>query len=196
MARMTLTREMFIPTNKPNLQVVEFADLGLVAYLYDHEKTGRPVVKAFSGRKAAADFWYVYSTEEKRSAKIAEWVACHQQRANLKQQRKVERAAPHSLKIGDILIDQWGYSMSLVDFYKVVATTKNGLTLQRIGSKPDANREPSNEQGFYGYVVADDTITTGEPFKVRCGSNNSPKVQGHSYAHQWSGEAAYFNWLD
>jgi len=193
---MTLNREFYIPTDKPNLEQVEATELGLVFYTYDHETTGRPVVKAFHGKKAKPIYWEVYLTAEKRAARIAGTVEAYRQDADRKAARKAERAAPHTYKVGDILVSNWGYSMSLNSFYKVVATTPNGLTLQPLGSKLDPERAASSEPGFYGYEVADETAVKGTPFKVRCGADNRPKVSSHAWAHAWDGKGQYYNKLD
>lgn len=38
-------------------------------------------------------------------------------------------------KVGQIINDVWGYSMTLVDFYKIVRETEKSVWIQKVGSK-------------------------------------------------------------
>lgn len=188
--KMTLGREFYVPTNKPNLERHEDTELGLEFYLYDHEATGRPVIKAFSGKKAKADFWEIHLNVEKRAERLERWIAAHRAKAETKAARTAERRAPHSFVVGDIIACAWGYSMSLASFYKVIAVTPNGLTLQEIGQQ--------TAEGTFdaGRVIPDEAETKGQPFKVRCGADNRPKVMSHAWGYKWDGNSIYVNRWD
>ena len=64
-----------------------------------------------------------------------------------------------SLKVGTILVSSWGYSMTIVDFYKVKAIKGSRVTLVELNSE-----YPRNDAGSISgsYVVAGDK-ECGEP---------------------------------
>ena len=58
--------------------------------------------------------------------------------------------------IGTILANEWGYSMQLVDFYKVIKETDKTLLVERIGLKETSS-------GYMcGYAIPDEN---GRPYK-------------------------------
>lgn len=102
----------------------------------------------------------------------------------------------HTLKVGDILCSQWGYSMSLVGWYQVVATTPKMVTVHEIHSKivdgdgargtsipvPNAFIIPS-----YGWQQAE--------FNRRV-IDGYVKINSSEYAKLWDGEPKYHDHWD
>lgn len=44
------------------------------------------------------------------------------------------KTAPHTLAVGDILYSSWGYSMTIVNWYQVIAVTPKMVTVAEIHS--------------------------------------------------------------
>ena len=45
------------------------------------------------------------------------------------------KTAPHTLAVGDILYSSWGYSMTIVNWYQVIAVTPKMVTVAEIRSR-------------------------------------------------------------
>lgn len=45
------------------------------------------------------------------------------------------KTAPHTLAVGDILYSSWGYDMTIVNWYQVVAVTPKMVTVAEIRSR-------------------------------------------------------------
>lgn len=99
-----------------------------------------------------------------------------------------------SIKVGDILVCSWGYSMTLVDFYKVVKTTPKTAYLSKMGSK-------TVEQDAYGMssrVMPGEVISSEKPLMRRIQKSNYNgelycKITDYQYARKWDGKSKYFN---
>ncbi len=186
--RMTLTREMFIPTVAMFPDMVEIRDdqSSAVVYTYTNAK-GQPVMKAFDGRKAKPTAFYRYNTVAERDKASNLFVQGIRGREQAVLNRRAESRAPHSLKVGDIMYCSWGHSMTLCDFYEVVAITPHGATVEQIGSKVVKG------DAHAGNVVADATVRTGKISRHRVGADNIVKIESFAHAHLDDGRSHYVN---
>lgn len=183
--KMTLTREFYAKTG-----ATEIKDDQSSAIVYAYEEHGKFYLQGFSGRKAKPDFHFWYRNEAERTQKQERFFAGHRAAEQAKATRAAERKAPHTLKVGNILVASWGYSMTLVDFYEVVAVTAHGATLEMVGSTV-----VDGDAGYSGRVIANPEQRTGKMTKVRVPADNSPKV-GNTWARPWDGSSQYFNRVD
>lgn len=117
-----------------------------------------------------------------------------QRRAAKLEQEAKERLANEAitLKVGDVVVEQWGYSMCLVNFYKVIALNgKTMVTLQEL----EAERVTGD--GWQGQMQPSDTLrATQAPFKRRVtrSYDGRPvvKVRSHSRAYPHEAGKTYF----
>lgn len=107
---------------------------------------------------------------------------------------------PSTPKVGDILYSSWGYSMTIVDFYKVIKMTASGksITLQRMQSET-----VDGDAGYEGYVMPSrHENKTEQPLKNkrispnRDGDGYSVKINSSAHAYKWDGKKKYFNRMD
>jgi len=104
------------------------------------------------------------------------------------------------LKEGDILCSSWGYSMKLVDFYKVLSSSKSFVKLAHLA---DYNSK-QDEYGQAGYKmpkvdqVEPDSNVDGRRFKVHFTDENKPYVSINNYerAYVWNGKPQSFDTYD
>lgn len=98
---------------------------------------------------------YYYSTAEARNARIEQLIkniTAHNER---KAQRRAEKKAmTNHAKIGDILVNSWGYDQTNTDFYQVVRLTKKGVYIKQIGQRLEYQEGLSNMAG-YTYPLKD-----------------------------------------
>ena len=103
-----------------------------------------------------------------------------------------------TLGIGSILVCSWGYSMTLVDFYKVIKETAKTVLVQAIGSK-----EISDTMGYLsGHAIPDENKILEEQLRVYKkyhdnGCSLKSRKRGFAkYFSKWDGEPQYFNHCD
>lgn len=101
------------------------------------------------------------------------------------------------IKIGDVLVCSWGYSMTLVDFYKVVKVTAKSAYLAKMGSKVV---EQDNYAG-HSRVMPSGICSTEKPLmrriqKSRYDGSLYCKITDYQYARPWDGNSKYFNDMD
>lgn len=109
--------------------------------------------------------------------------------------------APGEFKTGDTLACQWGYSMQLVTFYRVIRGAKPGsyAVIQRIPQKVVKH----DGYGQAGKVVADlEAETTEKPerrkvhaARERCHRGAWLKSEA-GYCYAWSGQPLNFDTYD
>ncbi len=98
----------------------------------------------------------------------------------------------HSLKVGDIIENMWGYSMTFYDFYQVVGVTKSGVRLQRM--------KKETTPGGFGTPVVRPTVVdpNAEIFlkKVLMWDNGPAISMDHGIGRLWTGVARQENHND
>lgn len=104
----------------------------------------------------------------------------------------------HSFQVGDILSSSWGATMTLVDFYRVVKTTKTTITFVTMRS------EETSDGGFLTGTSLPriGTEDYGNPFKRKVQYSDLNKcdiVRGHTssnIARKWDGFPLHYNHCD
>ena len=93
-------------------------------------------------------------------------------------------------KPGTIVYTEYGYSMTIVEFFQIVKRSGNTCYLKRIASKV-----VDGTDGMYGKKVAvKDTFIDNTIYSARL-----PKMkykEKHSYFWLWNGKPIYFNHMD
>lgn len=77
------------------------------------------------------------------------------------------------IKVGDVFVDSWGYSMVLYDFYKVIGKTTASLKLQKL------QKNRIGGDGWNPRVVPSD-VPDGKPITKRF-NNGSVKIDDYNY---------------
>ena len=196
--RHTLPREFYIPRLVSGLknEGAEMVDCsGTDATVYTYEKTKADgaasyLALAFHGKAAKPDWHFSFHTEEQRNKRIAEYLEDRKGHAEYKAKRKVERQAPHTLKVGDILYTSWGYDQTNIDYYQVTRVPgPMSVEIRKIA----ANSGP--EEGFMSAscTAAKDKFI-GEPMIKRANSCNSVKIESYAWASPWDGKPKRYSW--
>src|SRR5205085_2018154 len=131
------TRRIYIPKNATPIQ--DPNGLGVV-YVYADSRN-RFGVMAFSGNRRKYDFHYAIKEETLLDKTIADYFANLAEAKQRRMNSRAARSAGHTFKVGEIIYNTWGYSMTMVDFYVVVKTTKNFVWLQELQQTVDENTE-------------------------------------------------------
>lgn len=106
-------------------------------------------------------------------------------------ERRKERNVPHDYKEGDVLCCSWGYSMTIVDFYRVTKVIgKQTVQLESLSkTSVDGN-------GWHGHLLPDLNSAGTPAGRFRVSSGDSVKIGHSQYAHKWDGNAKYYNTMD
>lgn len=105
-----------------------------------------------------------------------------------------------SVSVGDIFYDSWGYSMTIIDFYKVVRVTKSSVWVVGLASKetPDGylsgTSMPSDiEDSRNGVMRIRDGYITGTMHNLYdINFDSTRKV----HLSKWDGRPKYYNHCD
>lgn len=105
------------------------------------------------------------------------------------------------LQVGTILVSEWGYSMQMVTFYKVISRTKETVTLIELesievsdGGFLTGKATPSNR---IAQQQRNGVIEPVQPDRRRIKSNRNYIKVGHArYAEIWDGKPKPFNHCD
>jgi hypothetical protein len=180
---MKLTRECYIP--KSYKLLCQYPTCGEpTAVVYgDTEKL---VAAGFSGKRAKPDWHYMFKTKEQMMEKVNEHLeqmmekvnehlAAAHSMAEYKAKRAAEKKAhKRGLKVGDILMNMWGYDQTNIDYYQVTKLVgKCSVEIREIGAIN------MGEDGFMtGKCKPDKGNFVGEPMVKRVGEGDSVKIQG------------------
>lgn len=125
---MKFQRTRWIP--KGAIEVKQPDDLG-VAYVYRIGERGYGVL-GYGGKRTHHDFHFSYKTIEQAHDKIESWFSSLKGHVTLMADRRKLLFQPNSFKVGDIVVNSWGYDQTNVDWYKVTKRTDNFVWLQPI----------------------------------------------------------------
>jgi len=91
---------------------------------------------AYRGKARNHEWFYRFRSIEHRDETIEKFFDGVEARKRLMDERKEKRKSfRHDLKVGDILVNSWGYDQTNVDFYQVIRTTEKSVTLRMVRSQ-------------------------------------------------------------
>lgn len=115
---------------------------------------------------------------------VANATTSNEPKQNIKKPNSIENE--HGYKIGDILVSEWGYSMSLVTAYQVIRVTAKSIYTKEIATE--------TTDGLYGYSGKCRPVPNKFRFdKIYCSRTNNGNVyiDGH-LASKWDGKKTYY----
>jgi hypothetical protein len=103
--------------------------------------------------------------------------------------KEEEKFDENDIHKGDICYTSWGYSMTLVDFYEVIATTPSSITLKELKTKVVKG---SAMQGYIMPVIGE-YDSHGETVKARKNKYGRYKLKGKYGAsvYKWDNKEKY-----
>ena len=103
---------------------------------------------------------------------------------------------PQDVQVGDILVRNWGYSMVLVDFYKVIERKKASVKLAKLENKV-VDGDPSRGHVVPGDSIVENKTVDGKLFRigVKWSKEVVCQVDGHT-VHYWNGKPQYVDTWD
>ena len=137
---------------------------------YTRELAGRFEVIAYAGKANKPSFYEMYRKPETRDERITRFFTSLEQHDVQVRERRVKRSVFYTLQVGDILHYSWGYDQTNCDFFQVVSTTKNTVTLREIGSRTVPGSEVSHGMADKRAPVPD--VFYGEPITKRVSGDN------------------------
>lgn len=188
--KMALQREFYIPREsqgRTNIESTQVADAVIYTYVTTSGQLG---AMAFHGKAAKPDWHYSFRNEESRQRKIAEYIDGRKERAKMMDDIKAKRTAPHTLKVGDILVSSWGYDQTNIDYYQVVRVVgAHSVEIRQLVNKSHG------EDGFMtGLVSPVRDHFKDEPMLKRCDAGNSVRIESYASASMWDGKPDRCSW--
>lgn len=135
MSRVGLPRASYV---KAGAVKVASKKSSAVAYLCDIAGTARCYAVGFYGKAEKPSFNYSFKDAEKRAKWVAAWFVkmdgWAEYKASSKASAKAALAAPHGLKVDDVLVCMWGYDQTNVDYFQIVELVgKRSVKIRPIG---------------------------------------------------------------
>ena len=188
MARAT---SRFIPTGYD--AVIERPDINAVVYASPLAVNGRLYAIGYSGKRMKHDFHFGFPNEKKREEYIETYFADIKRSIEAKAKRQKERKEyVHDVKVGDIVINAWGYEQTNVDAYQAVGVTEKTVTLREIA----VSTVPGSE---YSHGMADMCVPVKDNF-ISDETFRKPVRQGNYIPFEfgcgdvWDGTPHYRSW--
>lgn len=191
---MTVTQEQklasrFIPKGSTEIR----HPLG-VAYTQDTERAFFAI--AYIGNAGKRCFYESYRRADLRDKRVSEFFSGLEKRAVLMAECRVQRAAPHSIKVGTILHHSWGWEQTNCDYYQVISVTAHTITVRAIGDSTVLGSSYSHGMADMRLAVADSF--SGEPITLKASSagisNKSGGALSHGSISVWDGKPNYCSW--
>lgn len=165
-----------------------------------------PNAMGYVGKSQYHSFFYKFANAEKMEAYLTNWVRNvtdniqHKRdvKAKVKDLSKSLNASEH-FKVGDYVVNTWGYGQTNVDFYKVIEILPKSIRVRQVYNK--------TVEGSEGYmscnvVPSEEVMENKAPrlLKLKISYYNSnPEVaicnpESYYYFRKWSGKEQYCSW--
>ena len=175
----TFARDFMIPKS---VKVTQIDDEGTGADIKTWEFEGRLMGVAYFGKASKPLWYYRFTNESSRRARIKDTIENLKSRIKFKQDRLDERRNfQHTLKVGDILTGSWGYDQTNIDYYVVKEVGQKSVKIREIGSKVVGHGSGTDR------VVANPNAETGPVMLKRVGPRNGVKISSYLWVYPWDG---------
>jgi len=145
---------------------------------------------AYRGTAGRPSFNNSYRSLESAQKLIGEWFEA----VSADKKRVIERRAdankPHTLKVGDVITNSWGYDQTNVDCYQITRTSSNFVWLRPIATQlvPDEGVGPMS-----GRVVPIPNQFQDKPEKQHKASGEYVSFK-YGSGSKWDGRSLYCSW--
>lgn len=182
--RFTLTRDSYKNVIAARCSGIKSWTQGKVDITTYTSERGHAGALVFVGKANKPAIYAVYSTPDSRDSAVMNIIENIDRHDRHVAERRAERSAPHTLKIGDILTCSWGYDQTNVDWYQVVALKGTKMvTVREIGAR--------YTDGYSSVVpVKDKFIGEAKDYRVN-GQHNSIAAYSFASASPWDGRPEY-----
>lgn len=169
-------------------------ELGVV---YVYRARGKLLAVAYKGNSAKSSFHYSYKDMEAVDRAVCAFFdGLKEHKARVTKYRH-EANAGHTLKVGDIITNSWGYDQTNVDWYVIVKTSKNYVWLQEISAHVEETGFMSGPSVPHIDTSNPDPSTwgftkTGEVTQHKASGNHVTMKFGSG--SKWDGQKQYCSW--
>lgn len=147
-------------------------------------------VLTYWGTARKASSHYSYRTHEQAEKAISDSFASMTSHRNLVAERRKDANKPTSLKVGDVIVNTWGYDQTNVDSYEVTRKTAHYVWLREIASQHTPDGDSGSMSGrvvplpgqFLEKSVEEKHKASGEYVSFEHGSGS-----------KWDGKRSYYN---
>lgn len=144
---------------------------------------------------------YVYKSIEEAMAAIDRKINDLKKVAEIKAERKAKQKemnasanAADFYKVGDILVNTWGWEQTNVNFYKVVEVGKKTIKVQEITHKVEPGSEGSHGMSC-NVLPGENFLSNGDGYTLRVKSEGRvSQPERYYYIRKWDGRAMYNLW--
>ena len=170
--------------------VERIADLVIVNYVSQFRDAKKPCVKIWKSNGAHPFANYYFHTLEQRSDYVDRQIKSAQSHLEHKAERQTKRREfRHTLKVGDILVDSWGYDQTNIDYFQVIKAEEFFVTVREIASK----RIPGSDGFMSCRVTPDKNNFIGPPQRKKVCQSNSIKTHSFSWARLCTENSEHYN---
>lgn len=161
-----------------------------VAYLAPYAN-GKFQVLGYAGTAGKPSFNFLYVSREIAERKIQEWFKALLAHKVFVLERREEQNKPHTLEVGDVITNSWGYDQTNVDCYQITRKTDHFVWLRPIyselvpneGCAPMAGRVVPVPGRFIENQPETKHKASGSYVSMKCGSGS-----------KWDGRSLYCSW--
>lgn len=188
MARFSMTRESYIRQGS-----VEVRDDQSDAVAFVYEAHGKLGALLFYGKQAKPVWHFLFSTVERRDAKVQEGFAARRFSLAYKaQQRQERKGAGRGLEVGDLLVASWGYEQTNVDAYQVTALIGSTMVELRPIRVEQVSGCGFEHYGDRGYCRPAKDAFKGQPFR-KVAKDGYVAIDSIRSASKWKGGPLYWS---
>lgn len=160
---------------------------------------GRIAAIAYGGKRNKADWHYTFKTPESLEAAVAKFFAGLDRHVEFVAERRKSHNTGHDFKVGDVVVNSWGYDQTNVDWYRVTRATKCFVWLKPIAGHVEETGFMSGKSQPHVDTTSADPQAWGFA-DVKNGEETQHKASGshvnfeHGSGSKWDGREMHASW--
>ena len=99
-------KRLYVPANGTPIE-----RHGGIVYLYQSDSSV-PYAVGYRGKAYKPAFHFRFASEDRRTAHVDAFFASLERQAAAKAERRAAFAKPHTLKVGDVVVNSWGWEQT------------------------------------------------------------------------------------
>ena len=147
-------------------------------------------------------FYYGYNDLESAIAKADSYINQVAKRDASREQEKQERKEANAsakasdfYKLGDVIVNSWGYDQTNIEFYQVVKVMNKTIEIREISQMSEPDSMMSHGMADKRLPETNSFLSSDKIIKLRVkarGVLSNP--ENFYYFHKWNGQAKYCSW--
>lgn len=144
---------------------------------------------------------YVYKSFREAKEAAQNWIDTQRYYYERRENEKAEKRAKNKdvkasdfYKVGDTVVNTWGWEQTNVSFYKVVEMTEKTILIKQVRARQEENSMHSHGMAC-NLIPGDNFVENGDEYRLKVSAGGRlSNPERYYHMHKWDGRPQYCSW--